>query len=445
MIHRRFLLAAALVAPLIGIGAVLRQASPAQGSNAPVVVPDHKNGIYALGERAGWTVTLPSGAPGERWTYTARKNNAVPIGSGELDLSSGKGRIEVSCSEPAMIYLALKPPTGKPLAFGAAIDPTALKPVEPRPKDFDAFWRRKIADLDAVPENPVLTPQSTDNPGVDYETIRMDHVNGEHVYGQIAKPKRTGKFPALLILQWASPPYRLWSPWVVGPASDGWLALDIEPHDVLPTEPQPYYDALPNALKNYATIGQDDREKSYFVDMYLRDYRAVDYLTHRPDWDGKTLVVLGTSMGGQQSFAVAGLHPRVTHLIVDVPAGCDLNAGLHGRQEGYPFFPTNDPKVMETARYVDCVNFAPHIHATSLVAMGFVDNVSPPAGVWTVFNLIKGPKEAVPLIDSPHNNLATPEQQRPYTDRSAEWLDALVHGRKLSLRTDAALPSGSRK
>ena len=26
------------------------------------------------------------------------------------------------------------------------------------------------------------------------------------------------------------------------------------------------------------------------------------------------------------------------------------------------------------------------------------------------------------MIDSPHNHLATPEQQRPYTERSAEWL-----------------------
>jgi lysophospholipase L1-like esterase len=32
------------------------------------------------------------------------------------------------------------------------------------------------------------------------------------------------------------------------------------------------------------------------------------------------------------------------------------------------------------------------------------------------------------MIDSPHNHQATPAQQRPYTARSAEWLDTLVRG-----------------
>ncbi|HWA83166.1 MAG TPA: acetylxylan esterase, partial [Fimbriimonadaceae bacterium] len=237
-------------------------------------------------------------------------------------------------------------------------------------------------------------------------------------------------------LQWASPPYRLWSPWVVDRAAEGWLTLNIEPHDVLPTEPQSYYDGLPAALKSYQSIGQDDRDKSYFVEMYLRDYRAVDYLPHRPDWDGKTLVVMGTSMGGQQSLCVAGLHPAITHVIVDEPAGCDLNAPLYGRQMGYPFFPGNDPKVMAAARYIDAINFAPNIRATCLVAMGFTDNIAPPAGIWTAFNLIRGPKEAAPMFDSPHNNFATPEEQKPFTDRATDWLDKLVHGEPLDIRKE---------
>ena len=79
------------------------------------------------------------------------------------------------------------------------------------------------------------------------------------MYGQIARPARAGKFPALVIFQWASPPYPLEKSWVVDRAADGWLALNVQPHDVLPTEPQAYYDALPQRIKNYASIGADDR------------------------------------------------------------------------------------------------------------------------------------------------------------------------------------------
>lgn len=409
---------------LLGLARPAPQGAP---SPLPILTPIKAGGIYKLGERAGWTVRLPQGLSGGL-TYRLKKNNQEVIRTGALDGSP----VEITLAEPAMLFLEVAVPgRAKPLTYGAAIAPTRLKPVVPPPRDFDAFWRGKIATLKAIPENPRLTLGESYKPDVEYATIRMDHVNGTGVYGQIAKPKRKGKFPALLILQWASPPYPLDRSWVIEHAAKGWLTLNIEPHDVLPTEPRAYYDALPAAIKNYTTIGSDDRERSYFVEMYLRDFRAAEYLSHHPDWDGKTLVVMGTSMGGQQSLAVAGLHPRITHLIVNEPAGCDLNAALHGRQAGYPFFPSNNPKVMETARYVDAVNFAPRIKATSLVAMGFTDDVAPPAGIWTAFNLIKGPKEAAPMFDSPHNNLATPEQQRPFTKRSAEWLDALVRGERV--------------
>jgi cephalosporin-C deacetylase len=186
---------------------------------------------------------------------------------------------------------------------------------------------------------------------------------------------------------------------------------------------------LPAIIKNYNTIVQHSRDDSYFLPMYLGAYRAVEYLASRPDWDGKTIVVMGTSMGGQQSFATAGLNARVTALIVNVPAGADVTASAHGRAPSYPNWNVKLADVRETARYFDTANFASHITARSLVAMGFIDEVSTPAGVWSVFNQIRGPKEAVPMIDSPHNHLATARQQLPYNTRSVEWLDALVHGR----------------
>ncbi len=383
---------------------------------------------------------MVAGPPGT-YRYTLKKNNAEAVASGDVDLSAGPAKVETAVAEPTMLYMELRPASGgKPMAFGAAVEPTKLKPVEPKPTDFDAFWKGELDDLRKVPMNPVLTPGESGKPDVDYATIRMDGPHGTGVYGALAKPKAPGKYPAIAVFQWASPPYPLQKSWSVDPATKGFIVLNVEPHDVLPTEASPYYAALPDAIKNYASIGRDDREHSYFVDMYLRDVRALDYLRSRPDWDGRTLVVMGGSMGGQQSLAAAGLCPQVTHLIVEEPAGCDLAAGLHGRQEGYPFFPTNDPKTMETARYVDAVNFASRIKATSLVAMGFVDTVAAPAGIWTAFNAIRAPKEAAPMIDAPHNNLATREQLRPIIVRREDWLNALAKTGRVEPRGDVGKP-----
>ena len=419
-----------------------------QPTSTPSFKPYRASGIYNVGEKVGWTAELPPGAPRTAaYTYAVRKNNQEVVKTGTLDFSTGRASIETTLDEPSMVYVQVTAQggggqgEGASLALGAAVAPERLQPSAPRPADFDAFWESKIRALKSVPENAVLTPSDGGRANVDYAVIRMDNVGGGHVYGQLAKPKRAGKFPALVILQWAGGPYPLQKQWVTDRAAEGWLAINIEPHDVLPTEPQAYYDALPQELKSYQAIGREDREKSYFLKMYLADYRAVEYVSHRPDWDGRTLVVMGTSMGGQQALAVAGLHPKVTHVVVNEPAGCDTNGPLHGRASGYPNWPADNPQALKTALYFDPVNFAPRIRVPSLVAMGFVDTVTPPVGIWIAFNQIKGPKEAAPMIESPHNHQATPAQQRPFTVRSGEWLNTIVHGGQVRPNPDPTRPA----
>lgn len=396
------------------------------------LTPYDETGIYETGEKSGWRVTVPAGAQSSEhhYAYSLKKNNLEVISSGPLELHSGRGVIETSLEEPAMLYLEITS-TSEPkhrMTAGAAVAPLRLKPSVPRPVDFDEFWAAKIAHLETIHPEPQLTAGESGNPAVEYATVKLKNIEGSHVYGQIAKPAREGKFPAILILQWAGGPYPLEKSWVTDRAAEGWIALNIEPHDVPGDLPPEFYAALPAMLKSYNTIGNDDRDRNYFLQMYLGAYRAANYLANHPDWDGKTLVVTGTSMGGQQSLAVAGLHSRITHLIVHVPAGADSVGSLHGRAPGYPNWDVSNPKVRETALYFDTVNFAPRINVPSLVSMGFLDNVCPPVGIWIAFNQIAGPKEVVPLVDAAHNHESTAEQQKAYTDRSTAWLAALLRG-----------------
>lgn len=400
----------------------------------------HPNAIYAVGDKIAWTVGLPAGAtalPGQ-YTYTIKKDNADTLKSGEFSLATGPVTIDFVGTEPAMLYLQVTLPAGSPpppptrgngprnLA-AVAVSPERIQPVVPRPADFDAFWEEKIKLLKAVPENAVVTPAEGGKEGVEYFSVRLNNINGARVYGQLAKPAREGKFPALLQMQYAGV-YPLQKQWVTDRAAEGWLAFNVMAHDLPYDKDAAFYSALPAMIRNYNSLYNDNRDRNYFLQMYLGDYRALDYLTSRPDWDGRVLVVTGTSMGGQQSFATAGLHPKVTHMMIRVPAGADSNAALHKRAPSYPNWDRNNPKVMETALYFDAVNFAPRIKATSLVGFGFIDPISAPTGVWTAFNLIPGAKEAVPMIDAAHDNQATPEQLKPYADRSTEWFKTLAAG-----------------
>ncbi len=410
-------------------------------SSAPVAAPllaasrDRDSGIYGIGETVGWSIERAAGAPEQGYRYLIKANGLQVIGSGELHFAGKVARIEVKAARPEMLYVEVSMPDkgAPPMLLGAAVAPERLRPSVPEPADFDRFWRAKLRLLAAVPVEPVLSTAPSGKAGVEYATIVMQTIDGAHIHGQIARPVGSGRHPALLILQYAGGPYPLQPQWVTDRAAAGWLTLNVEPHDVLPVQPQAYYDALPAELKKYQTIGREDRDRSYFLRMYLSDYRAIEYLASRPDWDGHTLVVMGTSMGGQQSLCTAALNHRITAVIVNEPSGADANGEAHGRLTGYPNSPADNAPALRTAQYFDTVNCAARIHAPTLVAMGFTDTTAPPAGIWTAFNRITAPKRAVPMVDSPHNNYATAAQQRPYTDGSQQWLAALRSGEPLPL------------
>ena len=395
--------------------------------------PFHANGLYQAGERYGWTVRAPMGMSTQdplAYDYVIRENNQTVIKSGTLDLSSGSATIEGVLDHPAMVYVRLTPNrsgmTTAPapatpgagrgpspadldkLTVGAAVDPLDFKPSVPRPADFDAFWAGKLAALAAVPIDPQLTPLAAPKPGIDFFKVRLDSV-GSHVQGYLATPSGGGKHPALILYQYAGV-YALDPRTATDRAAEGWLAFNVDSHDQDPASAE-------GAPRNYAMVGASDRETSYFLDMYLRDTRAIDYIRSRPDWDGKTIVVMGTSMGGQQSFATAGLNPQyVTQLIVNVPAGFDVNGEKAGRRPGYPNWPSDDAAIMQAGQYFDPVNFASKIRAKSVVAFGLIDTTSPPAGVFTAFDQIPAPKEAIPMVESDHNHI-TPQKQEAYLAR----------------------------
>jgi cephalosporin-C deacetylase-like acetyl esterase len=407
--------------PAAGVALLFLLTAPARCQPLSFV-PFHATGIYRLGEKAGWSVSVAKDAPAAKYTYEIKKNNFDTIKTGTLDFSGGAATIETSLQEPAMLYVTVNAEGAPPSAavhLGAAIAPTQLKPSQPKPPDFDAFWMNKLEYLSITPMRPVIDPVKTEQPGVELSTVQLDSY-GTRVHGYLAKPIKLGKFPAIIIYQYAGV-YALQPKTVTDRAAEGWLAFDVDSHDMLPNQSA-------GVPPNYQVMGDTNREMSYFLFMYLRDARAVDYICSRPDWDGQTLVVMGTSMGGQQSLVAASIRAQqVTAVIVNEPSGADMDGELHGRQSGYPNLPSRDPRVMATAPYFDVVNFTSSIKAPVLAAMGFIDTTAPPAGIWTAIDQIPGPKEAVPMVESDHNNI-TPDKQEAFHKREQEVLNTLLHG-----------------
>jgi cephalosporin-C deacetylase-like acetyl esterase len=427
----------------LNAGATTPTGAPRQAIEQQLTfTPYRDSGIYDVGETVGWTVTPGSAKPVYKFKWAIRRNNAVVLKEGKLDLSSGKDKIEITGDQPEMIYVAVEPDVPKSdsgytggntgrntglYAVGAAVAPTKIGISTPRPDDFETFWHGKLADQAEVPIHPVLTRVETDVAGVELNTFVLDAL-GSKAHGYVAKPAKDGRFPALIQLQYAGV-YALNARGAAQRAAEGWLFLNVDSHDKPPSDPS---GGIP---RNYQAVGNTDREKSYFLTMYLRDSRVLDYLLTRPDWDGKTIVLTGGSMGGQQSLVLAGLRPeKITAVLVCVPAGADTNGDLHGRKAGYPNWPSDNPDAMKTALYFDTVNFASHITAPVMAGMGFIDTISPPAGVWTALNQIAGGIEPLPMIESEHDNL-TPQKGRACPARTRELLNELVKGDEFHPRT----------
>jgi cephalosporin-C deacetylase len=237
--------------------ALLLAATGARGQTLPnvnlVLEPFHASGIYKAGERAGWTVHALLGTNYTKYDYVLRENNLTVLKSGTLDLSSGTAAIETTLDHPGMLYARLSfvdapPPVAPPtmqeldkMTVGAAVAPMQIRPGAPRPADFESFWAGKLALLKNVPINPKLEPTPSDQANVDLYTVTLDSL-GSQVHGYLAAPKGGGKHPALLIYQYAGI-YRLQKSNVTDRAAEGWLAFDVNAHDMPPdrtTAPSDY-------------------------------------------------------------------------------------------------------------------------------------------------------------------------------------------------------------
>lgn len=406
------------------------------------ITPDTTSGVYAPGDTASWTVEVtpdPASATPEL-SYKITKDGSAPVSRGKLDLAGAPLKLTASRAEAgtlvAQVFVA---GNTKAVAVGGAIfAPEKITPSAPEPKDFDAFWQSKLKELAAVPFNPVLEkkPDAKKTPGVDYYTVTLDNIRGTKVRGQLARPSAEGKYPALLVLQYAGV-YPLKQDNVINDAKVGWLVLNISAHDQPIAEPKDFYDALnAGALKDYTRTGNEDRETSYFLRMFLGSVRAADYLASRPDWNGKILIATGTSQGGLQAFVAAALSPKVTGVMTLVPAGCDVYAPRANRASSWPYWLSTTgnrdrdmKKIETTAGYFDGINFAARIHCPTLVAYGLADETARPTGVAAAFNALKGPKEARILPQSTHRDING--AHAPYFSRATAWKKAALAGESL--------------
>lgn len=367
-----------------------------------IVSPNHADWTYDKGESAEFRITvLKNEVPinGINVEYKIMPEKMDPIKSGVETIKKESVTVKTGKIKTAGFIrcLASVEVDGEKYSSTATagFSPGKIEPTTQLPNDFKKFWDNAKNELAKIPVKPVLTlmpERCTD--AVDVYHVRLDNIHGK-IYGILCKPKKPGKYPAILHVPGAGvrPYYG-----DVENAAKGVITFQIGIHGIpVNLNPEVYSDLKAGILRRYTIINLGDKDKYYYKRVYLGCVRAVDFIFGLDDFDGENIAVTGGSQGGALSIITTGLDKRIKSLAALYPALCDLTGYLHGRAGGWPHLfrdeYTNKPEKIETSKYYDVVNFARFVKVPGWYSWGYNDPICPPTSMYSAYNVIKAPKE----------------------------------------------------
>lgn len=344
--------------------------------------------------------------------YRLSEDGYRVIDEATLGLTGEELTVERALDRPGFLRLEVRHLDGAGTetraAAAAGIDPLQIRPSREAPIDFDAFWdsqRQRLADEPLQWTSRPVGGEGTRADeliaeGLVVEDVQIACLEGAPASGYFARPSEPapGSLPAVLWVHRAGVRSADLNRAAEG-AARGFLSFDLNAHGVPNGREAAYYQLLAEEeLEDYRYDGRENRDGSYFLGMFLRLLRAIDFLAAQEAWDGRTLAVIGHSQGGAQALVAGGLDRRVSFVGAGVPALCDHTGMLRRRVSGWPrLVPIledgkPDPVIAEVARYFDAVHFASRCHAEAIVSVGFIDAICPPTTVYAAFNELRGEK-----------------------------------------------------
>lgn len=290
--------------------------------------------------------------------------------------------------------------------------------INPKPADFDAFWTRALAELDATDPRPELIPSDVIHSS-EAETFDLffTGVGGARIYSKYLRSRKlSNPSPALLLFH-------------------GYTAHSGDWQDKLPFVGQGFAVAAMdcrgqggrsedvggvrgNTHHGHIIRGLDEApDKLLFRQIFLDTVQLARVLASFDEVDGNNLSCMGGSQGGALAIACAALEPRIRRCVSIFPFlsdykrvwEMDLAKDAYAELRSYMrlFDPTHEheEEIFTTLGYIDIHHLAPRITARVLMALTLLDNICPPSTQFAVYNAITSPKDSVIYPDFGHESL----------------------------------------
>ena len=286
------------------------------------------------------------------------------------------------------------------------------------PEDFADFWQEVMAELDAVPLEPGVSPvPMRSNDGVNVHHATFLSLGGLEIAAWYCVPTiGDGPLPAIISFPGYKGEPSLRRDW----GRKGVITLTVAVRGKLRSNSD-FNPGYPGLL----TDGIESRETYSYKGVVADCLRGVDFLLSRPEVDSNRIYACGSSQGGGLTLITTALKPEIQGGVAGYPFLCCFPESMQ-LLRSYPYdelncyaraFPDRVSAMLETLRYYDAVNFAGRITRPMAVGIALEDEVCPPETSYAAYRALAGPKELWLFPDSGHGNA------HEYPARETVWLE----------------------
>lgn len=335
----------------------------------------------------------------------------------------------------------------------------------PKPEDFEAYWRRALEELRSRDPDVIFETASFRAPFCDCFDLWWTGADGARVHAQYLRPsgsgsegagdsawsggegegsseaaedsgarpaeieadEESGEQPALLLFHGYSGDAGPWTE-KLGYAAAGFhvFAMDCRGQAGLSHDRGGH---AGNTLHGHLIRGlRDGGESLYYRQVFLDTVRLADIAMALPEIDSGGISVMGGSQGGALSLACAALVPEIEKAVVRYPFlsdyrrvwDMDLDENAYGELRDY--FRMYDPlhereeEIFTTLGYIDVHHLAPRIRAKLLFGCSGMDSLCPPSTQFAAYNAVSSEKRMRYYPDFGH------EELRGFDDEAFEFI-----------------------
>ena len=285
----------------------------------------------------------------------------------------------------------------------------------PRPADFDEFWDRSLAQLDAVDPEVELVKADMEFPYAECYHLYFNGVDGARIHAKLLKPvdPAVKRIPVVNFHGYGGDSGD-WSHYARFAAAGSVVtALDVRSQGFeSECDKGIYHNGNGQIFRDLDREPENLIYRNIFLDC-ARLARVTAEIAGT-----KQVVTHGGSQGGALSTACAALAPDVVKLALitfpflsDYKRVWEMDLAVAAYDEIRTYFRKYDPRheredeVFTKLGYVDIQFLAPRITAEVLMVTGLMDTICPPSTQFAMYNKITSKKEVIFYPDFGHEGL----------------------------------------